>query len=123
MLCTALMLCACASKTEPDYSTPEKALATMLQAANDGDVEAFADCFVKAEQAGMLEVNLDSNYDEVKPGPIKEHGGFTVGSEEYYIDGKKVGGQPIVFVKEEGNWKASWTASAEYRTKVLKLPN
>ncbi|MCA8916401.1 MAG: hypothetical protein KDB90_13405 [Planctomycetes bacterium] len=119
-----LTTAACGSKPAPDYSTPEKALAAMIRAENSGDVAAYADCFVQAEQAGMLDVNLDQTaYDEIKPGPVKEHGGFTVGSEDYYIGGKKVGGQPIAFVKEEGKWKASWKVSTEYRTKVLKLPN
>ncbi|MCB9895763.1 MAG: hypothetical protein H6839_15055 [Planctomycetes bacterium] len=110
-----LLLPGCGSKPAPDYSTPEKALATMIRARADNDVKAYADCFVKPEQAEMLKTNLDSPYDEVSPGKVIEEGGFHVCFEEYQKDGKKVGEQPIAFVQEDGNWKASWARTAEYR--------
>lgn len=117
-LCIAwLLLFGCSGAPEPDYSTPEKALATLIEAANRKDSAAYADCFVKSEQAEMRKTALDSLYDEVRPGPVVKERGFTVGSEEYFKDGSKVGGQPIVFVQEDGKWKASWKATAEYRDK------
>ena len=112
-----LLLFGCSGGPEPDYSTPEKALATLIDAGNRKDKDVYAGSFVKAEQAGLAETNLNSPYDEVRAGRVVTEHGFTVGWEEYYTGGKKVGGQPIVFVKEDGLWKASWKATAEYRDK------
>jgi hypothetical protein len=127
LICAAaLLLSACGRSPAPDYSTPDKAFATLVRAVNNEDNKAFADCFVTAEQPGMLKSSLDPEvdgvtlYDEVRAGPVHEKGGFHVGMEEYWKDGKKVTEQPIAFVKENGQWKASWDKAAEYREKYAK---
>jgi hypothetical protein len=117
-ICIAwLLLFGCSGGPEPDYTTPEKALATLIDASNRKDKDVYVESFVQAEQAGQREMSLGSPYDEVRAGRVTTEHGFTVGWEEYYMGGKKVGEQPIVFVKEDGKWKASWKASAEYREK------
>ena len=90
LLCIQFLLCsACSDQPEADYSTPQKTFDALVQAAKNRDSEAYADCFVEAEQDGMREQNFKSTYDETRPGRIFEKGGFTVGMEEYFTDARK----------------------------------
>lgn len=104
---------------KPDYSTPQKTLEALVRADLPGDRDAYADCFVASEQAGMRETK-GSNEIIVRAGEVKQHEGFTVGMLQYFMNGKKTGEQPIVFVQENGHWKASWAETEKYREKHWK---
>lgn len=115
LLLLATVLAACGAE-KPDYSTPQKTLEALVRADVADDRDAYADCFVTAEQAGMRETK-GSNEIITRAGEVKQHEGFTVGMLLYFTDGKKTSEQPIVFVQENGDWKASWAETEKYRAK------
>lgn len=112
----SVLAAACGGGDQPDYSTPEKALATLVRAENAGDGKAYAECFVAAEQAELKSTLGDATI-TTKAGAVKQVAGFTVGMLLYFRDNKPAGEQPIVFMQEGGLWKASWKETAKYREK------
>ena len=119
ILLVALFAAACGGGDQPDYSTPEKALANLVRAENAGDGKAYAECFVAAEQA-ELKSTLGAAAITTRAGKVSQVPGFTVGMLLYFRDNKPAGEQPIVFVQEGGLWKANWKETAKYREKHWK---
>ncbi|MBK8206411.1 MAG: hypothetical protein IPK87_06375 [Planctomycetes bacterium] len=116
ILLVALSAAACGGGDKPDYSTPEKALASLVRAENAADGKAYAECFVAAEQAELKSTLGDATI-TTRAGKVNQVAGFTVGMLLYFRDNKPAGEQPIVFVQEGGLWKASWIETAKYREK------
>ena len=107
----SVLLAACGSSDEPDYSSPENTLVAIVKAMNAGDIDGLVSCYLASEESSIRELILppDERKDDwtASSGGITKRGTFTVGTILYTQGDKLVDEETVAFVQLDGTWKAS----------------